>query len=164
MTTEQSTQSKHTPGPWQALHSSNGTFEIFSKNNDETGEFGRRHICDINNDDVSDKANAALIAAAPETSAERDLLKNILFQRDSRIDQLEHNAKVHLAAAANMQNEISALKALNEELAGALERAIPLLHRLDKMMMEADDMPSPTCHIAITECRAVLAKHKAGGQ
>lgn len=115
--------------------------------------------------------------AAPETAAERDRLKDVLFQRDSRIEQLEHNAKVHLAAAVDMQNEISDLKkqltkakadfqvchrsatvrihevkALNEELAGALEAIWNII--ADK---EIPGSPGSPLKIA----RGVLAKHKA---
>lgn len=78
---------QHTQGPWHACHTSKGTFEVFSKNNDEAAIYGRRHICDVLNDDVSDKANAALIAAAPE------MLAFIEQQLRNSKDETDHHGR-----------------------------------------------------------------------
>jgi hypothetical protein len=63
---------KHTPGPWRIFNST----DIFPDDNDTEG---LRQIADCSVSEhipfTEQQANARLIAAAPETAAERDRLK-----------------------------------------------------------------------------------------
>lgn len=193
---------KHTPhpSPWLVLDDGqtvDGGLTIVSVSHDG---FRVAHVNpDVGDGHIHCAANAALIAAAPETAAERDRLKDVLFQRDSHIEQLEHNAKVHLAAAVDMQNEISDLKkqltqskadfqvchrsatvrihevkAINEELAGALEATLNVAEEARKEWDAAPQgMKAGKLLCALTDkninyradisaIHAALAKHKAG--
>lgn len=82
-------QAKHTPGPWVDMGLSgypdgdNGEYHEIQFHNG-TAEEGNRsfgHVCDVHVLAANEharaiaKANARLIAAAPETAAERDRLK-----------------------------------------------------------------------------------------
>lgn len=63
-------ETKHTPGPWRIKESQFGGIVTWSVN---FGPIGTMDYCEVSG--PSAEANARLIAAAPETAAERDELK-----------------------------------------------------------------------------------------
>lgn len=168
MTTEQSTQTaKHTPGPWKI------GYEAFNVTAET--EKGTMKICDIRgwghltgkgqalglDPETAKKiqeANAALIAAAPGTAAERDALIAEKAALLSNNQALHSRLETECAELDNLNeaqaNKIVELKALNEELAALLVRATDTLESFNCM----ENAP------CIKEFRAAITKHKAGGK
>lgn len=94
-------QTKHTPGPWKLNLSEYKEHEI-------TNESGQMFIAQVYLFDADDKtkANAQLIASAPETAAERDSLKQWkeeateLFGKWNKVDEyIRNHSEVKLGAS-----------------------------------------------------------------
>lgn len=69
---------EHTPGPWQLESRGDGTYDLWHKGTFAGIDWGRGAPDRLEPDDVQTfEANARLIAAAPETAAERDRLREI---------------------------------------------------------------------------------------
>ncbi len=115
---------KHTPGPWRIL---NDGIDIANFRG-----IGICRLCDVTG---YNKANAALIAAAPETAAERDSLKAINAELLKLLTEL--------------------LKAYDEK---ALEMNSPEID-----LGDPEIPPHPWHEEWISYARATIAKHKGGG-
>ena len=89
--------SKHTPGPWRIRQSyADQTYtHVYSDTDD-------RIAC------TRSEANARLIAAAPETAAERDRLKEINAELLAALETL---VKLHLRHTESTIEELLAIKA-----------------------------------------------------
>lgn len=118
---------KHTPGPWEA-DTLNGRIVVCA---DRTTPKGTKvnHVildCDYENGIPYEEAlaNAKFIADAPETAAERDRLKGVLFQRDIEIETLKHNARIHLTSAVELQQQAAIYKVINAKLLEALKEIV----------------------------------------
>ena len=140
------TEHNHTPGPWPVRQPhpeeypehywigpgwhADGTYMAVS------GPIGR--------------ANANLIAAAPETAAERDRLAT----------ELQHCLCAHEAAnsaLAAARAELDRLRALNAELLAALEAVVDCHAALTRHVGHSDDTA-----VCLVTARAAIAKAKGG--
>lgn len=94
------TEPKHTPGPWKSSHRGDGMIAVYAERDtkkpicvfhDEGGEFPKYF------NEKKAEANARLIAAAPETAAERDRLKEINAELLAALEKLAigENAGLH---------------------------------------------------------------------
>ncbi len=109
---------KHTPGPWRndggryghnmseitALNGQKVVCTVFTYAPDTSEEAG--YLTTI--PDPEGQANAALIAAVPETAAERDHLVHVLASRDRVI----HEATPWMSEHASISARIEAVRAL----------------------------------------------------
>jgi uncharacterized protein YukE len=96
---------KHTDGPWEVQRFANQTDTIGIVKMDD--EYNGGVVCTLDNYCENRKANAELIAKAPETAAERDRLKELLAWEQDSVRKYEE--------------EYSKLKEINAELLEALE-------------------------------------------
>ena len=111
----------YTPGPWKAVAG-------LSQWNVTTATGRTLNICAIYTDRVEQEANARLIAKAPETAAERDLLKA----------------------------ENATLRASNAELLAAMENIAQLVSR-EKCEQAPPDVLFALLEIKVDIARAAIA-------
>lgn len=122
---------KHTPGPWRLAYKENGELELGGDTTHYTGVFssvGFGIIAEViykTTNILGDskalqyetfKANAELIAAAPETAAERDHLKERLAEENKFYHALEDINRENKNKIAALQSQ---LKSRDELLEGA---------------------------------------------
>ena len=90
--------SGHTPGPWESVEP--GT--IISRAISPTGTV----VCRLVNYGKESEANANLIAAAPETAAERDQLKTTVAEQEIVIAVLQHAASAEMTEIKTTVTEL----------------------------------------------------------
>lgn len=132
---------KHTPGPWESGRALiSNQWRVFQPS-DERG--GKRYSIAIAVGDNAE-ANAALIAAAPETAAERD---NLLAYNDLLVSQID------------------SLKASNAELLETFEFLaimISYFYTATRTNAKSRDENRDYNKLVLETIRATIAKHKGG--
>ena len=134
---------EHTPGPWVFR---SDDMKIIHKSGPSLTD--NLHIATISRQGLETDANARLIAAAPETAAERDSLRLL---------------NTNLLAAQDTNNaERDRLKALNAELLAALELAASEIEELHRRAAQNDWAGYSGAHgvCVVYAGRAAIAKAK----
>jgi hypothetical protein len=108
---------QHTPGPWITSREGNGLIVATESPNPMYPGIGYIVAKTIGNGE-QDNANARLIAAAPETAAERDSLK----AENDRLKDVEFNYQQAGEELKRTAIQLERLKALNAEMGAALEK------------------------------------------
>lgn len=117
---------KHTPGPWMAEPINSG--ETFQVTSSESTHFAI--IAETYMGTATDEANARLIAAAPETLAERDQLRDLLTEMSGLLvvarngggdDNIRGANAILTPALLEVAAERDRLKDINAELLTALK-------------------------------------------
>jgi hypothetical protein len=88
--------SGHTPGPWliqQGDEWADGIVTLHGHNEDGTPMYWT--VASYNRRRDEAEANARLIAAAPETAAERDRLREVNAELVAALEQIAHRAHKH---------------------------------------------------------------------
>ena len=115
----------HTPGPWSVETQSSGAIWIMQ--DDEP----MYDVCDLFMKDASGKclpfenaeANANLIAAAPETAAERDRFKDELTKTNIALNNFDEGTSLLRVEVKRLSNRIEAMLVREAELVKALQLA-----------------------------------------
>jgi uncharacterized protein YicC (UPF0701 family) len=114
----------HTPGPWAF-----DGIESCTVFNRESGEMVAETLERF--DDGEEIANAALIAAAPDLLEENKRLRHDLERANNALaDERELPTIAYMSGAADANEEIKRLKAINAELVEALVKIEGAVHGL----------------------------------
>lgn len=114
------TKQKHTTWPW-IFHKDSICPEFIIGDNGKTVVCAVHHVCHIAND-VEYLANATLIAAAPETVAERDQLKEVNVELLRAITAVRLFLQFHVPKTGQPHTEATIL---DDHLAELQDKATP---------------------------------------
>lgn len=85
------------------------------------------------------KFSIQMFKEAPEVEKEIKRLKDVLFQRDTRIENLEHNHRISVKSAIERESQLTVCKVRNAKLIRAMEEAATSMRCTESTFMHEEE-------------------------
>lgn len=157
-------ESAHTPGPWKVWQANDGTLDVCHESEGLRSRIARLHIeclCEKHGGNI--EANARLIAAAPETAAERDRLKDELHNAMLEYQKTGGGALSIPEAIRELISQRDALLAACKAVHAALSQSVAFSDESENDLKSLDILRGD-CFTARQQIQAAIASVESEGK